>query len=213
MFMINPGKLLATALFGAAVGFFQPANATTIIDVNLGSADLTCNAGSPTDNECAGYITGGTRGQLQALAPGVQDFIDADVYDVIFGGGGSNALEIELAALKTVVGSDADGILIGDVFKQDTGGDLFGFVIDPSVLFWSIKLGAGTAYFANLATMATTNFVDYTATGMAGGLSHIISYGGELTIIPLPAALPMFLLVLGGTALVARRRRGVADAA
>lgn len=51
----------------------------------------------------------------------------------------------------------------------------------------------------------------YMSVGADGeGSDKLISSNGF--IIPLPAALPMFLLVLGGTALVARRRRGVSSA-
>jgi hypothetical protein len=75
-----------------------------------------------------------------------------------------------------------------------------------------LKLGsAGSFFFVNNAGLIELGLVFDDKGSSGAGFSHFTEWG--ISEIPLPAALPMFLLVLGGTALVARRRRGVAGVA
>ena len=78
-----------------------------------------------------------------------------------------------------------------------------------------MKLGIGT-YFFHISSLGAVITVDYDYLGGQGvpgaGGSHFIEWG--TSVIPLPAALPMFLAALGGLLWVGRRRRrGVAGAA
>jgi hypothetical protein len=203
MLMTKPARLLAPALFCAALGFTQPANAITV-SVGGTTAEVICLASGVVSPECQGFTGAGSTGFPTGL--GTLSGTTADQYDV----SPSNPTS-ETLALNTLAGTS---FTLTDFAKTNTSGvDSFSFVTLAE--YFMIKLGAGHFFFQNNAGLATL-VVTYNKNGVggagAGGLSHIAEWG--MAVIPLPAALPMFLASLGGLLWVGRRRRrGIAGAA
>jgi hypothetical protein len=189
MMMMKPSRLLASALFCATLGFAYSANASTI-DIGGGAATLDCG------DKCFGFIGGGSPGSPSGTGTlDIVPLLTADLYAV-----SPSSPTNETLALATLLGFDPGTPTVVDI------GSLSGFASDA--IYFMLKLGADSAFFENTSGMSMVLSLSSTP-GRGAGLSHITTWG----VIPLPAALPMFLLALGGAALVARRRRGVADAA
>jgi hypothetical protein len=207
MFKMKPGKLLATALFGAAVGFFQPASAITLtfdpVPIDGVQVDSTATVGCSGGPTCKGFIDGGD----QNVAPshiGTEDENFAWLYNL-----GNSGTSTETTAMNTIAGqSFLDSDLTSLSFDSLSG--IFKFFTTAE--YFLIKIGGGqtekqdTAFFHVLGGGLVTVLYN---PGSITGLSHVSAFGGRIEI-PLPAALPMFLLMLGGTALVARRRKQAA---
>jgi hypothetical protein len=91
-----------------------------------------------------------------------------------------------------------------------TGGD-GEFQVNPG--YFSLKLGAFTAFFNNVTNAVLT--LVYDQTGTAAGWSHLTQFGGTPSQIPLPGALLLMgsaLLGAGGFAKWRKRRAQVAAA-
>ena len=204
MIITKPARLLAPTLFCAALGFAQPASAITV-SVGGTTAEIICLASGVVSPECQGFTGAGSTGFPTGL--GTLSGTAADQYDV----SPSNPTN-ETSALNTLAGTS---FTLTDFAKTDTSGvDSFSF--DTLAEYFMIKLGAGHFFFQNNAGLATLS-VTYNKNGVgggsgAGGLSHIAEWG--VAVIPLPAALPMFLASFGGLLWVGRRRRrGIAGEA
>ncbi len=209
MFMMKLNRLWVPALFGAVFGFAQPANATTtVITLDALSATATCTAAVAAP-VCEGFLAGTTDAMSALTTPtelGILSPTNADLWNLA-----NSAAATATSAINTLT-----GLTLATGTKVETGGvSSFSFI--TSAAYFMLKIGGGgqgDAFFKNNGGIFTVN-VDYDdgIGGEGGGLSHIVSFGGSITRIPLPAALPIFLLMLGGAALVARRRRGVSSAA
>jgi hypothetical protein len=182
---------LAAALLCAGLGFAQSATAATIAiaggDGVFRGATLDCG------DACIGFIGGGSTGEPDSIGTLLDDGL-ADRYRL-----SNSSPATETAALETLLGFDVGPATVLDI--QSLSG--FG----SGALYFALKLGPNHAFFANASD--TVGMILSLSTGRGAGLSHVTTWG----VIPLPAALPMFLLALGGAALVARRRRGVTDEA
>ena len=184
--MTKPARLLAPVLFCAVFGFAQGANAVTVIGINGTAATLTC------DFSCVGY-TGATVGGVPTEL-GTEGLF-ADLYTLP-----NSSLSTQTAAMEVVSGESA-ATWLG--MGEQQGLDLN---IDATELYFLLKIGRFSTFFRNTSGGALV--LSYATNGATGvGLSNVTAW------VPLPAALPMFLLALGGAALVARRRRGVVGAA
>ena len=191
MVILKPSRLLAPALLCAALGFAQSANAVTTINIDSGIASLDCSL------TCVGF----TGGSLVPPTTGTTG-LSADLYDVIGDLGNSNPTTERLAMS---ILSGVSVATLGTASKVITD-DLTGFLTDA--IYFALKIGNEHAFFENTSGFALS--LDYSqSAGTGSGLSHITTWG----VVPLPAALPMFIIALGGLFAVGRRRRGIAGAA
>jgi len=199
-------KILKTAALAVlAVGAIslaaKPAEAVTTITLTGTSATLSCTGS--VDPACQGYTGGGSPNAPSSL--GTLSNTNADLYDLP----NSNE-QTEANALNTLAGTTFTKF---DANKTDTGGvDSFSFFTDA--LYLIIKIGGGTvgadtAFFKLVAPGVITIVYDKNLQ-TSGGLSHLTVFGGTITRIPLPAALPLMLTALGGLFFAGRRRREAA---
>ena len=213
MILTKPARLLASALLCAGI-VSGPASATTIEFIDWASTEGLIDPTFTVNDDTAGFfdvfvdITG-----ISGLLTGI--FVDLS----------PSIVEGNITMLM-----DANGVIgIGDF---DNGGDVtllpggvnvnplyggdgfdFAFSFDNtgpngalSPLSFLVSDLGGTLTLDDWTRVA----LRFQSVGVTGSDSDKLL---STTIIPLPAALPMFLLALGGAALFARRRRGVAGAA
>jgi hypothetical protein len=209
MFLMKPGRLLVSAAFAGLLAFAAtPASAVSTV------CDLS---GSPPLSNAF-------------IATGIDVYASCEVGDPSARGGNDSADQVNLDTMfglsdwvnlgRVEGGSGTGGILT----NFDSGGMLSGT--------WSFasSVWAGFANImlvlkdGNAPTTIPNSYVGYLLVfGDFDGLwqspftnsngttqkqlSHMTAYG---SVIPLPAALPMFLLALGGLGFVGRRRRQAA---
>jgi hypothetical protein len=190
MFMMAPSRLFASALVAAGLGFALPANAITI-SIDGTSATIACTSAAASP-ECYGFTGGGSDGF--PTGPGTLSATDADPYAVLPANEGNQTDALNILASTSFLASEA--------IRTDTGGvDTFSF--DTLATYFLLKLGNTSFFFQNNSGFVTLH-VAFDKMGESGlGISHITEWG----VIPLPAALPMFLAALGGLFWVGRRRR------
>ena len=217
MILTKPVKLLAPVLLCAGLGFVQPANAVTQT-----CADPVGDGGSTLSIE--DYVIGVSSGTNSGCEIGtVNDSTGTQVNSDTMFDESTWVFDSDTDDLGTPLDPDTlQLVLAGD----DKSGD------------WSIINTAWTTYDSILLTFADGNgtpdsYVGYlltiddgtsgtytspflNANGKVKAIGEISAYvyiGDELSSVPLPAALPMFLASLVGLFWVGRRRRGVAGAA
>jgi hypothetical protein len=197
MFITSPSRMFASALFCAAIGFGVPANAITY-DIQVLDTDGSTSVGQVyCESFCEGFTLGGSTSF--PTGPGTLSTTEAAYYGL----GGSSPAN-ETLALNTLIGAvtfNPDG---SDATKSVESPDPNFFT---SAEYFSFKLGAGT-YFFHLFGTGNVNIIYEEIGGSGSGLSHYTEWG--MSEVPLPAALPMFLLALGGLGFVGRRRRQAA---
>ncbi|MGF1641742.1 MAG: VPLPA-CTERM sorting domain-containing protein [Rhodospirillales bacterium] len=183
---IAGGAALAAAL-AAMVGAAAPAAANTI-DVG-GVRVLSCYVAGTTTPGCRGFVGG---------PPATPSDTSATLYAV------SPANESKWAAfLNDLTGTTA--FTKDDVVRTDKGGvDSAAYLVASA--FFRIKLGAGTAYFQNIAgdVLDVTWTKNTGRAGRGGGLSHEDQIGA---VVPIPGAAWLFAGALAGLGMVARRKR------
>jgi hypothetical protein len=190
----------------ATVTFFgsqSPAGAGQFTyDPNDDRAQLICSLG------CDGLLSTQGAGTFPNSAP-VPDISTAngfsgsaaDLFDLA-----NSSAATELAFVNSVVDPDfASGT------KTDVNLNSFTFVSSAAYILF--KIGA-TPDYALIRNLFAGNTFDFSAfAGEGAGLSHITEYGTVSGVIPLPAALPLFLTAFGGLAFFGwRRRSGAARA-
>lgn len=192
----------AAVVLGIIAFWPNPLGAVTLnlqSDGTVTSAMLTC-VGS-IDPACQGYTAGGAPKTPTGL--GILSSTVADLYDL-----GNSSPATETAALNTLAGTSFSS---GDGAKLDTGG-VASLTLFTEAVYLMIKIGGGTldgndhAFFNLLAPGEITITYDKDRQTSAG-LSHITAWGGSITVVPLPAALPLLLTALGGLFMVGLHHR------
>jgi hypothetical protein len=192
---------MKAAVGAMALGFFalaaRPADAVTVITINDTISSISCSG----TNSCAGFTQSGSPGAPSGLGTlGTT----ADLFHLA-----NSSPTTETAALNTLAGTS---FLATDETKVDSPAT--SFIVNA--LYFMIKIGGGTLpghedhAFFKLLVPGEVQIV-YDQNGQtSGGLSHIAVWGGTVTPIPLPAALPMLLTAIGGLFMLGRRRREIA---
>jgi hypothetical protein len=195
--------LLKAAVGAMALGFIalaaQPAEATTVITINDTSASISCSGSA--DPACQGFTQSGSPGAPTGLGTLGST---ADLFHLA-----DSSPATETAALNTLAGTS---FLSTDQTTIDTG-SASSFSIFTDALYFMIKIGGGTLpdmedhAFFKLLVPGTVEVV-YDANGQtSGGLSHVAVWGGSITPVPLPAALPLFAGGLAGLGWLSRRKK------
>ncbi len=203
MTMMKPGRLLASAAIAGLLAFAAaPANAVaTCAEAGIEN-DLLANAGCQV---------GEASPPINADAVNLEMFFGFDDWEALgkdegfpdnAGEFGTYELDFEGTALSGTWSLDGDVwedflnvmIILKDGAMADPGGWV-GYLL--------VRADTSGTYSSPFCNIATSN--------CTGSNIKDISFG-ELygSLIPLPAALPMFLLALGSLGFVARRRRQAA---
>ena len=176
--------LFAAMAFGVAMGFAGSASALTA-DTLLGSTDANLNI-----NQEEAFIESLT------------------------------GLDVTVDKTENNVGWTADNNI--DTTGDGVGDGATGWFLDVAPDepgFFLVKLGGGnlpagthtTYVFENIAELTKLVFTDAQVNGITfDNIDRLSHYTVTNTVIPLPAALPLFLTALGGLGFLARRRRKMA---
>jgi hypothetical protein len=196
-------KALKVAAFGVlAMGLCLslPKSADAVTTVSINGSTITVECEGSTDPACAGFTGGGAPG-FPTSAGTLGD--TADLYDI-----NPSDPATEAQALDILIdGLDDDDFVTGT--QTDAGGvDTLTFFSDAAYIVF--KLGGGQLdgdyFFLALTTAGMVEITYYKNGQRSGGFSHYTEFGST-TQVPLPAALPMFLLALGGLLFTGRRGR------
>ena len=210
MIMRTPARILASALLCAGI-VSSPASATTIEYTDWASTSGLVDVTYTVCDDCVAdnFLVSISIADPDALLTGI--FIDLDPTIL------ESAITI-LTPISPDIGDFANG---GDVTSLPGGvninplygGDGFDFAFsydnsgpNGAVLPVTFLVAMGSLTLDDWTRVA----LRFQSVGIMGSESDKLL---SSTIIPLPAALPIYLIALGGLCLFGRRRRGVAGAA
>jgi len=190
-------KAAAFAALAMGLSLSLPTAADAVTTVSITGSTITVECDGSVDPACAGFTGGGAPG-FPTSAGTLGN--TADLYDI----NPSNAAT-EAQALDILIdGLDDDDFVTGT--QTNAGGvDTLSFFSDAAYIAFKIGGGtlAGDYFFLALTTAGLVEITYYKNGQTSGGFSHYTEFG--VIQIPLPAALPMFLLALGGLLFTGRR--------
>lgn len=174
------------------------------LTIDIGPATVSCyQQDRVTSAQCRAFTD--TQGSLS--------FSEGTIFQI-----GNSSERNEAAFLNTLLDNPPDPFDKDDVIKTENSGENRNYFVNSR--YFSVKLGAGHAYFVN--DEGERIYVVYAKKsgkdGRKGGLSHESQYGGLdgdenlPPAIPLPPSVTLLLAGLaglGGVARLRRRRRAV----